>query len=252
VTGTNFFFALDSNTYQFRLTALNAGYESQTTAPVTFTVGTNAGIPSDVVVLELPAPNAYVNETFDGKFQWTSLTGANHYMFEIHDGTSFSGMTVDVIPNIQSFIVTSTESAGDVLPEGQYTWGVKAYMNSGEETQYTKRTLYVDKTAPGVGSMTSPSSGSNASGTISFTWSLPNDVGLAESRSPVRAVIQIASNSGFTGSVVSYPVALAGATSASFDPDLPLGIYYWRVLLEDEAGNIGAAPSIPVLFNYQP
>ena len=91
VTGTNFYFGLDSAQYEFRLTALNAGYESHTTAPVTFWVGTSSGGSGTTVLLNEPLNNAYVNEDFDGKFSWLALPGANTYTFELHRTATFAG-----------------------------------------------------------------------------------------------------------------------------------------------------------------
>lgn len=231
VTGTNFFFSLDSNEYQFRLTALNAGYESQTTNPITFWVGTSAGVPQTSVVLDAPAADAYVNGSFDGKFKWVILNNADHYTFELHEGGSFSNPTVDIQPDVESWTVTS--HTGAQLPEGDYIWGVKAYMTNGDETVYTKRRLYVDKTNPGIATDVIPSNGTTlTSGTITFTWDTPTDTGIMQS--PVKSVLEISTNSNFSDIIPSVPV-----TGESAQRTLPAGTYYWRVRLVDEAGNSG-------------
>jgi hypothetical protein len=246
VTGTNFFFALDSAEYQFRLTALNAGYESQTTAPVTFWVGTSAGSSTGGVVLTSPANGAYFNATFDGSFSWAALSGTNTYTMEIHEGSTFAGAAIDYADQLGSVQYYSADAA--TLPEGQYCWGVKAFLSSGTETAYTKRTFFIDLTNPGVGEMISPSSTQTVTGTIAFVWTLPPDEGLAEARSPVTAVVEISQNAAFTGTVHLYSFTTPGATTGSVNPQLASGTYYWRVRLKDEAGNSGTAPTTPILF----
>ncbi len=256
VSGTNFFYGLDSNQYEFRLTALNAGYESVTTAPITFWVGTSAATSTDVVQLVSPANNLYVNETFTGLYQWTLLPTADHYMFELHYGNSFAGQTVDLIPDIQSW--TCSSYSGTQLAEDQYTWGVKAYMTDASETVYTKRTFYVDTTNPGLATLVLPVSNQtvslSSSPSVTFSWTFPTDNGVTVSRAPVFATLEMSTNATFTNIVLSRPYAatLATATENMTTQGIPTGTYYWRIRLSDEAGNLGTAPTLSRLLNVIP
>lgn len=234
VTGTNFYVSLDSAEYQFRLTALNAGYESHTTAPVTFWVGTSQGATQEEVVLNTPGAGVYLNENFNGQFNWEILNGADHYMFEMHQGSTFSDPTVDIIPDIQAWTVTSYN--GTQLPEGEYIWGVKAYMTSGAETIYTKRTFYIDTTNPGTAAMLTPANNTLISaGDITFTWSLPTDNGTVQS--PVISKLEISTTTNFSN---PQTLTVNGTTRTV---TLSAGTYYWRVKLTDSAGNTGNTPS---------
>jgi hypothetical protein len=255
VTGTNFFFALDSNTYQFRLTALNAGYESQTTAPITFTVGADVAVPSDVVVLNIPAVDAYENGDFDGKFKWYPLDGVDHYTFELHKGSTFNDPTTDAIPDTESNVITSYD--GEELEEGKYVWGVKAFMEDGSETAFSKRFLTIDRTAPALATMVSPFSNDEVylsveGSTVTFTWTEPTE---DDEAAAVKAVLEIAETSNFSSIVYTDETDFNGLLSMNVDfsdGDLGPGTYYWRVRLIDEAGNIGANPASGYLLNVLP
>jgi len=248
VTGTNFFFSLDSAEYQFRVTALNAGYESQTTAPITFWVGTSTGNTGGGVVLVSPLQNAYFGASFNGSFSWSSLAGTNTYTLEIHEGTTFAGAAIDYADQLGSVQYYSANATG--LPEGAYCWGVKAFLSNGGETAYSKRVFYIDTTDPGVAGMILPSTLQTVSGTIAFTWSLPQDTGNEISRSPITATIEIAQTANFSGTVHTYPFTTPGATTGNVNPQLAAGTYYWRVRLKDAAGNSGTTGT-PVQFQIQ-
>lgn len=245
VTGTNFFFPLDSNEYQFRMTAINAGYESQVTAPITFWVGTSAGSSTGGVLLNTPLDNSYVNETFNGYFSWLSLAGANTYTFELHQGTTFAGATQHYADQLGSVSIYS--STGAQLTEGPYTWGVKAFLSNGNETAYTKRTFYVDTTNPGTAIPVSPVSGQSislaGSPSVTFTWSFPPDNGTVNA--PVFATWELATTSTFATIVLSHPYAAAQTTATEnfSTQSVPSGTYYWRLRLSDAAGNTAAFAS---------
>lgn len=244
VTGTNFYYGLDSAEYQVRLTAINAGYESKTTDPLTFWVGTSSGASNASVLLNTPLQGAYVNESFDGKFSWLSLPGANTYTFELHETATFAGPLKDIVDQLGSISLYSF--TGAQLQEGTYCWGVKAYMSNGSETIYTKRTFYVDTTDPGTATQTAPVNGATVSLSLSpsvnFTWTFPTDVGVMQS--PLYAKLEIATTTNFATTVASLSYS-SGQTSATQNLNtlgLTAGTYYWRIIVWDEAGNEGTIP----------
>jgi hypothetical protein len=250
VTGTNFYIGLDSAEYQFRITALNAGYESKTSAPYTFWVGTSAGGSNNGgVVLDVPSQNAYVNETFDGQFKWINLPGTNTYTFELHQGTSFAGPLLD--PADQLGTVSVFSYTGAQLNEDTYCWGVKSYLSNGNETAYTKRVFYVDTTDPGVATMVTPITNSTASLSlnpdVAFSWTFPSNFGTGPNAvpSPLKARLQLSTTTNFS-TIAATRNYNAAQTSASEDLNalgLATGMYYWRIIVLDEAGNIGDTPS---------
>ena len=236
VTGTNFYYSLDSNDYEVKLVALNAGYSSDTLDPIPFVVGVQSNSSSGNVVLSSPANGVYESATFDKVFQWNSLTDATSYEISIREGSSFAtGTQIDFGNNISSPSFTSTRS----FPEGEYYWGVKAYLQSGGETLYTTHTLYIDTNAPNEPVLGAPTHlSSEFAGTINFTWNNGTDPGIITS--PVTSLLEISSDTGFATIVDSQSVQ-----GSSADVALTNGVYYWRVTNTDAAGNVSA----PAVYN---
>jgi len=228
IIGTNFFISLDSNEYEMKLTALNAGYESLTTGPIKFWVGVQPSSSSGSVVLLNPADLEYVNGTFNKQFSWNSLTSATSYEFSLRQGTNFSTGTV---LDAQNGISTLTYTSSATLTEGEYNWGVKAYLTGGSETLFSIRKLYVDLTAPNVATLSVPADFSlQSQGLITFTWSNGTDPGSVHA--PVNSFIEIATDTGFTNVIHSQSIQ-----SNTVDVTLNAGTYFWRVTNTDDAGN---------------
>jgi hypothetical protein len=234
VTGTDFYFNLDSNEYELKLTALNGGYESQVLGPCKFWVGVQpSGGTGNNVVLDSPTDQAYVDTQLN-TFSWTPITGATSYEFSLRQGNSFStGLVLDA----QNGISTSTYIIpSGLLTEGEYTWGVKAYFGA-TETPFTVNSLLVDDTDPNTANLVSPNDLSlDFAGIITFSWTNGSDVGTIQS--PVTSTLEIATDQGF--GAITEVVNVVGTTA---DVNLPAGIYYWRVTNSDEAGNTAAASS---------
>lgn len=235
VTGTNFIIDLDSNVYEYRLTALNAGYESKTSAIRSFYVGTSQGSSSSAVTLIGPANNLYVNEDFNGVFSWYGMSGASSYTFELHKTATFAGATLDYVDQLGTTSLTSF--TGAQLDEGTYCWGVKAFFTAGTETAYTKRVFYVDTVNPQAATLSSPLNNANVTaGSVSFTWIEPTNTGTVQS--PIYSVLEISTTSNFSS--ILTPTTLQGNTT---NYTLTAGTYYWRIRTKDEAGNWGTTPT---------
>ena len=236
VTGTNFYYSLDSNDYEVKLVALNAGYSSDTLGPIPFVVGTQSSSSSGNVVLTSPADGVYDNATFDKDFEWNALTNITSYEISIREGSSFAtGSQIDFGNNFSSPLFTSSQN----FPEGEYHWGVKAFLQSGDETLYTTRVLYIDTTAPNQPVLGAPAHlSSEFAGTITFTWNNGTDPGVINS--PITSLLEISSDTGFA-TIVDFQ-SVQGSTA---DIALTNGVYYWRVTNTDAAGNISA----PAVYN---
>lgn len=234
VSGTNFFFGLDSAQYEIRITAMNAGFSSKPSAIKRFWVGTSQG-GGNSVTLDSPNANEYNNENFDGNFSWNIVANAESYTFELHKTSTFAGP--NVIPPLDQIGITgiNTGITGNDLEEGTYCWGVKAYLIGGGETNFSKRIFYIDKTDPAPANLSVPlNNAAIAAGTIAFTWTLPSDIGTIQS--PRTSKIQIAYDTGFTNLVTINPDTFTELNTK--DVPLTSGTYYWRVIVMDEAGNV--------------
>lgn len=233
ITGTEFFFSLDSNEYELKLTAQNGGYESQVLGPIKFWVGVQPSGGGNGVVLSTPAASAFVNASFNNQFTWNALFGATSYEYSLRSGNSFeTGLLVTAQNNISTTLFTEPT----VLTEGEYHWGVKAYL-SGSETSFSTRTLYVDTTNPNVALLSAPADLALISqGTVTFTWNNGTDPGTINA--PVNSLIEVATDSGFSSIVHSSTVQ-----GNTVDVSLTANTYYWRVTNTDDAGNSAASSS---------
>lgn len=239
VTTTNFSVGLDSNMYEVRITAMNAGYTSNTSLPRAFVVGTSQGSSTNGVVLISPADRAYFNASFNTSnlFSWQILPDAISYTFEFHKDSTFAGQTLDFQDQLGTH---STNYQGtDYLSEGVYSWGVKAFKNNGTtETAYSKRIIYIDTTSPGNATLTTPSNGATLNaGSVTFNWSLPTDLGTIQS--PLISHLEIATDVNFNSLYVPVQVSSTNSKVVS----MAAGTYYWRVKMIDEAGNNGSVPT---------
>lgn len=229
VTGTQFFVGLDSNDYEMKITALNAGYESKPSAIVPFSVGEDAGSGTGNVTLLTPENNKYISTT-SVLFKWNSVPNLQNYTFELHSGPTFADPFT--IPSEQ---LASVQLNVSDLPEGVYSWGVKANFTDGTETPFTKRIFYIDTTNPGPVTLISPSNNSTFQTSImDLTWTSTNP---GEVQSQITYTVEISRNNTFTDMVIS-PAPTTTATTYSFQ-GITEDVYYWRVRTKDAAGNEG-------------
>ena len=238
ISSTEFYLPLDSNVYEFRLTATNSGYNSKIAGPFKIWVGIAASGIGNGVSLNSPSDGNYVNGSFSKIFSWNNLIGATSYEYSLRRGTSFAG---GALLNIQANLSTSTYTDTVTFSEGTYFWGVKAFIGS-SETPYSIRRLNVDLTDPNVPVLSVPSDQQLVnSGSVTFSWNNGNDPGTVQS--PVNSTIEVASDVNFTNIVTTDAVLNAGTA----DLELTTGIYYWRVTNMDQAGNSSAASNIFLL-----
>jgi hypothetical protein len=239
ITGTDFYFELDSNQYELKLTASNNAYTSKTLGPVLFYVGaTSSTTPvTSQLVLTAPLNNAYVNANFDGRFSWNALTNASNYEFELRKGANFSsGQTIHTM--------TPGNSLDDVVPsanlplaEGQYTWRVIA--NDANSTYLTQKinSFIVDNTKPDSAVLNLPVNNGSVSiaDSVQFSWTTTTPT--ASNFAPEYSVIEVSST-------INFATLLKNETVYGQTKKLWLGTftsgttYYWRVKVKDEAGNV--------------
>lgn len=235
ISGTDFYFALDSNEYELKLTALNGGYESQVLGPIKFWVGVSSssgGTGNSSVILTSPADQAYENAQFNNQFSWSPVSSATSYEFSLRQGTSFE---TGLVVNNQNNVSTPTYLVpGGALLEGEYFWGVKAYVN-GVESPFAVHQLFIDTTDPNDAILGVPMDLSLVTaGTINFAWNSGSDPGSINS--PVTSILEISTDAGFSTLVANTPINVIGnSTTVSLTGS---GVYYWRVTNQDAAGNV--------------
>lgn len=234
VAGTSIYLSLDSNEYELKLTAMNEGYESYTLGPIKFWVGVSAPESSASVILTTPTENEYVNENFNGLFTWQSVNNASSYEFSIRKGTSYQSSN---IIETAAGIVGNQYTLNTILEEGEYHWGVKAYFNSGNETNVSTARLYVDTINPVIPALVSPT-GTENPGSITFVWTNATDPGTVHA--PVSSLLEVAEDINFT---VGYQSASFSGTTGTLTVN-GSGTRYWRMKNIDDAGNESSFSSV--------
>lgn len=241
IIGTDFYLDLDTIQYELKLTAINAGYESNTLGPIKFWVGSTSTSPggSTSVSLLTPPDSCYKNNDFDGNFTWSEITGGTSYKFDLVRGSSFSGGTPVYSSTASlSFEATLPDTELPLIP-GQYFWGVKAYVGNAEQL-YVTRTFFIDTVIPNLALLDLPvTSGSVTAGVITFSWHFTqtNETFAA----PVYSILEVATDLNFTTSSIVHTY-----TGSVFTHDFTLttGTYYWRVRNIDEAGNESSSSEV--------
>lgn len=225
------FLALDSLSYEYRITAMNAGYISKTYGPISFTVGSSIAN-NNLVTLTNPVVDAYLRSSQVGSFSWSPLANALSYEFTLRAGADFTNSTIIEQQSAISTTMISLPSTSE-LSEGIYWWAVKAYLSSGVELPFSKRKFIVDNTPPSSPSGPFSPSGNTINGISLFSWS--NGVPPTISQSPYYSVLEIASDNTF--SVIDISESIQGSNVSIDLSSLNNGTYFWRVKNIDLAGN---------------
>ncbi len=211
VTSTTFGSDLASGEYQWRISGVNSEFETNYTT-ASFIVKAE-DISAGIVTITAPVENSEVG-VGTVEFTWNELNDADEYQLQIAtpDFDSATDFVVD------TRVETAFFNTG--LAEGTYQWRIKA-LNSGFETRYTTTNFTVkpvDISGETV-SLTAPANESEIdAGTIAFTWEALDNTDEYQ--------IQIATPNFATATsfVVDETV-----DTATFNRDLPVGEYEWRV-----------------------
>lgn len=227
ITGTEFFYSLDSNFYELKLVGVNGGYRSDTLGPIAFEVSAAGGGGGGTLVLTNPSNGNFVNASFGGNFNWTPLQNVDNYEFALREGTDFSiGNPLETQPGIS----TTNHTYTPALSEGEYVWRITANFTSGTST-FTTNSFSVDTTTPNQATLSLPLDASTQfSGTVDFTWSNGTDPG--NINAPVISYLQFADDVAFS----NPDEYLVSGNMESLD-FTAFGTYYWRVINIDAAGN---------------
>jgi len=235
VTGTEFYYSLDSNQYELKLVGVNAGYRSDTLGPIQFNVNASFGGTSNTVTLTSPLAQAAENGSFNNQFTWQSNADATSYEFSLRTGLDFATGTIVQSTNN---ITTTNYTVPTALSEGEYTWGVKAYLNVGE-TAFSTRQFYIDATSPNIPALATPLNNDFVNqGPVTFVWNNGTDPGVVSTE--VTSFVEISSNASFLSPEFIPAVVGNTVTVTMVTP----GIYYWRVTNEDAAGNVGGTSNV--------
>ncbi len=226
VEQTDFIYSLDPGDYRWRVRAENFAYKSSYSFPVLFSMKTSDNLSGQTLFLSTPKNNLYTNNK-ENTYTWQSLSAANTYTFELQK--NFGSLeTVLLEENIQSTSFTPNANLYD--EDAEYRWSVKG-VNETSETEFTSRSIFIDTQTPNIPSLDSPADESSSiTRTIIFNWDNGTDEGNVKSE--IAGTIQIASNEDFN------TIIATGEGEDSYQHNFDdSGIYFWRVIATDKAGN---------------
>ena len=249
VSDTTYSLTLPDTIYYWRVRAVDSAYNTGSWSNTwLFTLDTH---PPGVPALLYP-PNGSYLATADVTFQWGSVadpgSGAKlspvRYIIEI-SSISMGNTICDT---------TDTNTYQVVLAEDMYMWRVRAFDVAGNEGVFSSPdTFGIDLIPPSVPLLISPDDGAVINdSTPDFVWHSSSD-----NLSGIHHYeVEVAQDPSFAGSTV-YPSTDTVLTIPSALTD---GMWYWRVLAVDSAGNYGNpsdsrnfevdtdVPDIPVLI----
>jgi hypothetical protein len=204
--------------YQWHINAFN--YHSMSCSDTfSFTIDSSGSVINNTPTIIQPK-NLYSNTT-KIKFEWSNITSAEFYRFEIKED-SWQNTTL-------FYVVDHKDNNLELeLQEGGYYWGVQSkYQNL--HSGYAYQQLIVDTTPPTKPVITTPENETTVStSNVTFNWSHESS-----GTSPVFDSIFISTNESFTSGILSKK-----AENTEISIDLENGTYYWFVRSFDMAGNI--------------
>lgn len=204
---------LTANTYEWRVKAMNSGYETQYNT-VAFTVVDVDDFSNNIVNLLSPADGLITNAP-NLDLQWEGVTGATQYRVQVTENGA-----------VNTEETTSETSLQLAFPEGNLSWQVRA-ENDTQNTLYSERSVLVDRTNPNVPMLTAPEDEAVlTSQDVSFSWTRELIAGSVEFDS-----LYVYRNMALTDLVLKEEV------TDPFETNLENNTYYWLMKAFDEAGN---------------
>lgn len=156
-------------------------------------------------------------------FVWSEVATADEYQLQVTPTGNYGDSVIDLWSSATSY-------SSSVLPDGTYTWHVRARdsvpnVGSWSSSWY----VVIDTSPPGIPTLILPSNGAITSDTtVYLDWS--NVVDATEYH------VQVDDDPAYGSPVVDQNVLLSEYTTISLSD----GQYYWRVMARDDVGNWGS------------
>ncbi len=173
-----------------------------------------------------------LNGTSTVALAWNVVNGAAAYQIQVDNSNLFNTVLEYTWQGTNTQVTTST------LADGVYYFRVRTINSYGAAGAWTvARTFTVDTTPPVLPVLTAPINTLVITNTRvpTFSWK--------PSPTATSYVLEIATDSNFNNSILSYNVTVVSSTTITFTLPtalaLPNGTYYWRVRARDSAGNMG-------------
>jgi len=217
--------SLGVGTYRWSLQAKNdSGFAAWNS--LSFTVSLPA--PPTVV-----SPLGTVTTTTNPVYSWKPVAGATHYQIAVNSATAQVGAKQFTAEQANCASGTCSASLGVTLPNGSYTWRVRAKNEAGYGGWTAARAFNVTLLPPTAPRGISPSRTAVATATPTFKWyAIDGDV--------IRYQIMLSGPSGVIASkafLASSGICSGSTCSASWGTSLTSGTTYtWQVRAQNTAG----------------
>ncbi|MFQ6601773.1 hypothetical protein [Flavobacterium sp. C3NV] len=224
VSKNSFTQQLNIGKYEWRVKAVNSGYETKYTKR-SFEILNNDDFQKNTVILLTPSNNIITKAALQ-KLSWDAIIGASEYQLQIMDENN-------TLVKEQSTVATLINFTFD---EGKFTWKVRA-SNGTAQTLYTSRTILVDTKVPNTPTLSNPANASTTTNTsINFQWS----------RTPITGSTEKDSIYVYTESALTN-LNFKDKATTPYNKTLTKGTYYWFIKSFDEAGNVSPRSTV---FNF--
>lgn len=227
---------LEPGYYEYKIRALNSAYQTDFSIPRSFFIDSISDLSAQLVQLSSPQNNLYSNDMNIDLFVWQNLFFADFYTFQIWDGPNFGqNALIHQENSIYAVNYNFNETTAIFLNEGVYSWGVKA-VNQTSESAFNSRVFSIDTTAPNDATLSFPLNNyPSVSNQLTLKWTKGGaDYGIVQS--PVFSNVQISYNDSLFS--LGNVTEINNIESDSLQRQFPQsGSYWWRVYLNDAAGN---------------
>lgn len=232
---TNLKFPLDEGSYKWRVRGENFAYASTYSFEAGFSIFISSDLTNQQVLLSSPQNEVYLNFK-DITLNW----------FSIPNATSYSVVVIDVISGQQIFtntepiIGTSVNFSVPDLNDRKYEWRLKAKNDLSETKQFSSRIFYLDTAPPNQVSNQTPANNSiqTISQELNFTWTASINSGSFQA--PISYKIEFSNDVNFTTITQTFNPS-STTLKQNFNNS---GIYFWRVIAVDQAGNSSVANTL--------
>jgi hypothetical protein len=233
---TNYFnLQLSPGFYKWKVRGENFAYLSQFSNINNFEVSLSDDISQQIILLNTPSDNIYINNVSNLSLNWFTLTNALTYNIVIDK----------VLSGTQTILSESGFSLNSYLPnsslftdDAEYIWKIKG-LNNVSETSFSERSIFIDRVQPNQPNLSLPANEASLTGlTVNFNWTIISDVGNIQS--PIHYELYISNTLDFSNILYTFQTSEQLKTHV-FGTS---GVYYWKVRAVDEAGNYGTYSQI--------
>ena len=221
ITNTSFSFTLlDQTVWHWRVTAHDMAGNTRVSDQV-FNYTADATAPS--IALTTPANRSHYNVT-QIKLNYTATDFTQIVNCSLYVNSALNQTDTGILPGANSFTLNVNEQS--------YTWHIICYDNASNSGSSTMWNFTIDRTPPSAFSITGPADNTISSdNTPTYLFTQTTDPHFS------NYTIEVSDNESFPYINHTLWTALITNTSITQTPPLADGVWYWRVIAYDKAGN---------------